>query len=57
MNIRTVGGIKDRKTKAIMYYVAPKSENNDDTLEIGTSFEVLVGPKVVGSGTVTGYLE
>ena len=57
MNIRTVGGIKDRKTKAIMYYVVPKSENNDDTLEIGTSFEVLVGPKVVGSGTVTGYLE
>ena len=51
------GHSKDKITKAIMYYIVPKSENSEDTLEIGTSFEVLEGPKVVGSGTVTGYLE
>ena len=51
------GHSKDKITKAIMYYIVPKSENSEDTLEIGTSFEVREGPKVVGTGTVTGYLE
>lgn len=51
------GRSKDKITKAIMYYIVPKSENSEDTLEIGTSFEVREGPKVVGTGTVIGYCE
>ncbi len=51
------GHSKDKTMKAIMYYIVPKSENSEDTLEIGTSFEVREGPKVVGTGTVIGYLE
>ena len=34
------GHSKDKITEAIMYYIVPKSENSEDTLEIGTSLEV-----------------
>ncbi len=49
--------IDDKKTKAILYYIIPNNVNKDDTLTIGTCFELYDGPCFIGTGTVIEYWE
>ena len=49
--------IDDKKTKAILYYIIPNNVNKDDTLTIGTCFELDDGPCFIGTGTVIDYCE
>ena len=46
-----------KKTKAILYYIIPNNVNKDDTLTIGTCFELYDGPCFIGTGTVIEYWE